>query len=129
MSSFLEDFRTIKPEIDDLLVFCSKANCSDLFIKVGEPPQAYRYGIMYQAVNIIDDIAWYKFSEKAITSELNTRYVREKMVDFSYEVKGYRYRVNCSYSRGKNIATFRMISTRLPSFETLRLDKSVVGKI
>lgn len=127
MSSFLEDFRTIKPEIDDLLVFCSKSNCSDLFIKVGEPPQAYRYGIMYQAVNIIDDIAWYKFSEKAITSELNTRYVREKMVDFSYEVKGYRYRVNCSYSRGKNIATFRMISTRLPSFETLHLDKSVVG--
>lgn len=127
MSDFTTDVRTLSQDIDKLLVFCTKHNCSDLFIKVGEPAMIYRYGILYQTLKPTDEVAWRYFSEKAISSELNAKYVRQKMVDFSYQIDKYRYRVNCGFSTGKNIAVFRMISERLPSFESLKLDDNVVN--
>lgn len=118
--------RTLSQDIDEQLIFCTKNNCSDLFVKVGEPATIYQYGILYNTLNVTDEITWNNFANKAITSEQNAIYVRNKMLDFSYEIKGYRYRVNCSYSQGKKIATFRMISEKLPSFSSLKLDDNVV---
>lgn len=122
-SSFSSSVKALKPRIDDLLIFCSKNNCSDLFLKVGEPPFLYRYGVMYQCQLPLDIIEWNNFTNKAISSELNATYVRQKMVDFSYTVKGFRYRVNAGFSTGKNIAVFRMITDRLPSFQSLKIDE------
>lgn len=126
--NFKSYLRIVKPKIEELLIFCSKYGCSDLFITVGEPAVIYRWGILYQCNGIIDEIAWNEFASVAITSELNTTYVRQKFVDFSYVVKNkYRYRVNAGFSKGKNIATFRMISERIPTFTSLHLDKNVVN--
>lgn len=128
ISDFTTSLNSLPPDVDKILTFCTETSCSDLFIKVGEKAQIYRYGIMYTTNAIIDEISWYNFANKAITSELNTAYVREKMVDFSYSInkngKSYRYRVNAGYSVGKNIATFRMISNNLPSFQSLKIDNN-----
>lgn len=127
MADFTTEVRAQGQNIDKLLSFCTRNNCSDLFIKVGEPAMMYRYGILYQTLHPTDEIAWNEFANRAISSELNTKYVRQKMVDFSYEVGSSRYRVNCGYSTGKHIASFRMISDKLPSFSSLQLDDNVVG--
>ena len=127
----MADFRTqasaLGQDINAMLVFCSQNDCSDLFVKVGEPAQIYRYGVMYQTGRVTDQIAWNTFAKLAITSEENASYVREKMLDLSYQIGEYRYRVNCGFSTGQNIATFRMISARLPSFSSLKLDTNVVS--
>lgn len=119
--------KSLPPDANKMLEFCTENGCSDLFLKVGEPSMIYRYGILYQTQAIFDEIAWNKFANAAITSELNARYVRDKMVDFSYAhpQKHYRYRVNAGFSVGKNIATFRMITNKLPSFQTLKVGKDV----
>lgn len=128
ISDFTTSLKNLPPDVDKILTFCTETSCSDLFIKIGEKAQIYRYGIMYTTNAVIDEISWYNFANKAITSELNAAYVREKMVDFSYSInkngKSYRYRVNAGYSVGKNIATFRMISNNLPSFQSLKIDNN-----
>lgn len=126
-SSFSTLVKSLPPNIDDMLKFCSKNNCSDLFIKVGEKSFIERYGMMYQTQVPIDIIEWNNFTNRAISSELNTVYVRQKMVDFSYSVGKFRYRVNAGFSTGSNIAVFRMITERLPSFQSLKIDEDTVN--
>lgn len=124
-TQFASEVKTLPNDIDEMLKFCTQRKCSDLFIKVGEPPYVYQYGIMYRGQRIVDTITWNKFANKAITSEMNAVYVRTKMLDFQYTVGDYRYRVNASYSQRANMATFRMMTERLPTFDSLGIDKNV----
>ena len=127
---FLYEVKSLPSDVNRMLDFCSKNKCSDLFIKVGEPSRIYRYGVMYTTSSELTQIDWMNFvqSPSAISSEMNAIYVRNKMLDFSYiHPNGkWRYRVNASYSGGKNIATFRMISDKLPTFDSLGMNKDVV---
>ena len=124
--------------IDQLLAFCSENKCSDLYIKVGEQPYINRYGQIIVIPSIPFRIQeWESWSKLAISSERNSTYVREKMLDLTYELlipetsefysrhKLFRYRVSVGYSNNKNIATFRMISPDLPSFKTINYPEAV----
>ena len=124
-AEFRSRVATLPANIDKILLFASQTNCSDVFIEVGKPATLYRFGILYQTTTKISDLEWHQFTDKAISSELNTEYVRSKMLDFSYSLKGYRYRVNCSFSSGNNIATFRMISSKLPTFQSLSIPQEL----
>lgn len=125
MEDFAQKVLGVKPDIDAMLTLATQAGCSDLMVKVGSPAYFYRYGMMYQTRCVIDSRAWSIFQKKAISSEQNAKYVREKMMDFSYELGKYRYRASAGYSGGANICTFRMISEKLPSFESLGLSRDV----
>ena len=127
------------PNINTLLRFCTENKCSDLYIKVGEKPYISKYGLIYQLPCYEVTIKiWQEWANFAISSENNAKYVRQKMLDFSYtipiniknknnedEYSEYRYRVSAGFSFGKNTATFRMISTELPSFENINFPKDV----
>ena len=124
------------PDINKLLKFCTDNKCSDLYIKVGEQPYISRYGRIYKVPSIeLTNKVWGEWAENAITSELNAKYVRQKMLDFSYElplfdednnIKNiYRYRVSAGFSENHNIATFRMISKEAPSFELINFPKDI----
>lgn len=121
------------PNIDELLIFCTDNDCSDLYIKVGEQPFISRWGKLYKipSFNLTTRI-WNDWSKLAITSENNAKYMRQKMLDFSYSIFNekketyYRYRVSTGFSLEKNIATFRMIKQELPSFDTINFPKSAV---
>ena len=128
--------------IDELLNFCTENNCSDLYIKLDEQPYINRYGKIRKVPCLpINSIAWNKWADYAITSENNALYVRNKMLDFAYEVdinenskyykkyNTFRYRVSAGFSRDKNIATFRMISPDLPSFNTINFPKDIAEKL
>ena len=136
----LNQFINQSIDIDELLIFCTENKCSDLYIKVGKVPYITRFGQIYKLPSLkITEKIWNTWAKFAISSEDNSKYVTQKMLDTSYvvetydgklikpnemdkaigELKEYRYRVSCGFSTGKNIATFRMISTELPSFKTL----------
>lgn len=104
--------------INDLLNWCTKNDCSDLFIRVGERPYVNRYGKMI-ALNCapIDTFMWGEWANYAIDSEKNAQYVRDKMYDFAYTYRSYRYRINVGFSQDANILTARMINPFPPAFK------------
>jgi twitching motility protein PilT len=125
-------------QINDLLVFATENNCSDLYIKVGQKPYINRYGKLYEISCMpINDIVWDNWAKIAITSEKNASYVREKMLDLNYKLivpenskfngkyQYFYYRVSVGFSETKNIATFRMITPDLPSFNTINFPNEV----
>lgn len=118
------------PEINKMLIFCTENKCSDLYIKVGEEPYISRYGVIYKVPSFeVTNKVWNEWATYAISSERNSIYVREKMLDFSYELPHnddvYRYRVSSGFSNGKSIATFRMISKNAPSFDNINFPRNI----
>lgn len=128
--TLIEKFNCKMPDVNDLLLFCTKNKCSDLYIKVGKKPYISRYGMIYEVPCYeLTAKLWNDWSKFAITSENNSKYVRQKMLDFSYvipfEEDEFRYRVSAGYSLGKNTATFRMVAKELPSFENINFPTKV----
>lgn len=117
-SSYENGFNNQYVGVDELLVFATENSCSDLFIKVGDRPYVMRYGKMIPLnVQPTTQVQFDDWFNRSITSEANAQYVRKKYYDTSYSVKGYRYRINFSYSQGQNILTARMITPEPPKFE------------
>ena len=114
-AKLIKEFSNKVPNIDDLLIFCTENKCSDLYIKTGEQPYISRYGLLYRVPTFeLTNKLWQEWAKFAISSENNAKYVRQKMLDFSYVIKKkdteYRYRASAGFSLSKNIASFRMIS-------------------
>lgn len=124
--------------IDELLIFTTEHNCSDLYIKVSEQPYISRFGniVKVPCVPISKDL-WSTFYDQYILNELNAGYVRQKLLDTSvainipdtspnyckYPNNKYRYRVSFGFSEEKNIATFRMIKPDQPTFDNINFNK------
>lgn len=120
--------------IEECLVWCSEHDCSDLYVKVYERPFISRYGkiIELPCTPISKDI-WARFYDIYVLNELNAKYVREKLLDISVEVRipdtsthygkydtnFYKYRASFGFSGDRNIATFRMIKPKKPTFDTI----------
>lgn len=150
MANFLIDDISLKMHsfdnkivsIDQLLNFCSENDCSDLYIKIGQNPYISRYGrVMKLPCLPTNNIIWNEWAKIAVSSERNAEYVRQKMLDFAYEITipeeskffgkydKFRYRVTIGFSNEKNIATFRMIRPNLPSFENINFEEKIKEKL
>ncbi len=127
--------------IEDLLIFTTEHNCSDLYIKVFEQPYISRFGkITRIPCKPINKDSWAIFYNKYILNELNAGYVREKLLDTSVSIRVpdtspnynkypnncYRYRVSFGFSEERNIATFRMIKPDKPTFNTINYNKQCI---
>lgn len=124
--------------IDELLVFCTEHGCSDLYIKAGTRPHINKGNQIHEVPCMpINDVAWRQFADIAISAERNTKYVREKMLDFAYSVdvpddskyrdkyREFRYRVSAGFSQRRFTATFRMITPDMPTFESINFPTDV----
>lgn len=127
--------------IEQLLVFATEHNCSDLYIKVGEHPYVSRYGkIIRLPCRELDEDGWHKFYDTKILNEFKSYYVLDKLLDTSVGVRvpeespnyckypnnEYRYRVSFGFSEDNSIATFRMIKPDQPTFETINYNPKCV---
>lgn len=127
--------------IEDLLIFTTEHNCSDLYIKTFECPYISRFGriVRVPCVPITKD-TWSIFYDKYILNELNAGYVRQKLLDTSVSIRVpetsanygkypnncYRYRVSFGFSEERNVATFRMIKPDQPTFDTINYNEKCV---
>ena len=127
--------------IEELLIFATEHNCSDLYIKLWENPYISRFGriCMVPCTPITKDI-FNVFYSKYILNELNAGYVRQKLLDTSVAIRipedspnfglfpnnVYRYRVSFGFSEEKNVATFRMIKPEQPTFDTINYNPKCV---
>lgn len=137
----IEELRKKTLSIEELLIFTTEHNCSDLYIKVFDYPYISRYGkIIKLPCSPISRDAWSIFYDKYILNELNAGYVRQKLLDTSVAIRvpetsenygkypnnQYRYRVSFGFSEERNIATFRMIKPEQPTFETINYNNKCI---
>lgn len=133
-SDDMQQFLKRDVPVEELLIYASETNCSDLYLKVFEQPYISRFGkIVRIPCAPITKQNWMNFYDKYILQELNAKYVRSKLLDTSIEVRipenspnynkydnlYYRYRTSLGFSEGVNIATFRMIRPEDPTFENI----------
>lgn len=139
-----EDIMELKKRnmsIEELLVFTTEHNCSDLYIKVFEQPYISRFGkIVRVPCTPITKDTWQTFYDRYILNELNAGYVRQKLLDTSVAIRVpetspnygkypnnvYRYRVSFGFSEEKNVATFRMIKPEQPTFTTINYNDKCI---
>ena len=142
-----EDIQSLNKQtmsIEELLVFATEHNCSDLYIKTFEQPYISRFGKITKVpcVPITKD-TWSIFYDKYILNELNASYVRQKLLDTSVAIRipetspnygkypnnVYRYRVSFGFSEERNVATFRMIKPEQPTFDTINYNDKCVAAL
>ena len=128
--------------IEELLIFATENDCSDLYIKVFDYPYVSKFGkIIRLPCQPTSKEQWNKFYDRQILKELNAGYVREKLLDTSVEIYipetspnygklgdifTYRYRVSFGFSEERHIATFRMIKPHQPTFDTINYNEKCV---
>ena len=128
-----------KKTIEDLLVFATEHKCSDLYIKVDDPPYLARFGKKYRVpCRNIDKQLWKEFYDNYISNELKQVYVSERLLDTSVAIRvpetspnfetmvHYRYRVSFGFSQSKNWAVFRMIKPEKPTFDTINYNPKCI---
>ena len=126
------EFNKRSASIEELLIFATQHDCSDLYIKVTEYPYMSRYGNIYKVPCYpTSKELWSNFAEIYVSNERNDSYVHNKQLDLSVEVyvpedkldedmnTKYRYRCALGFSEEKNIATFRMIKSKTITFDTI----------
>ncbi len=110
--------------LEDILRFGVQRNCSDVHLKAGAPPLFRLYGDLYPATNVPpltpEDTQRLVFS--ILPPEKREEFERRKEVDFAFTIPDLaRFRVNVLMQRGTVEAIFRIIPTRIPTFEELGL--------
>lgn len=127
-----KEFNKRTVSIEELLIFATQHDCSDLYIKVTEYPYLSRYGNIYRVpCTPTSKDVWSTFADLYVSNERNDGYVHNKQLDLSVEVyvpedkldkdytSKYRYRCALGFSEEKNVATFRMIKPKKLTFDNI----------
>lgn len=127
-----KEFNKRTVSIEELLIFATQHDCSDLYIKVTEYPYLSRYGNIYRVpCTPTSKDVWSTFADIYVSNERNDGYVHNKQLDLSVEVyvpedkldkdynSKYRYRCALGFSEEKNVATFRMIKPKKITFDNI----------
>lgn len=127
-----KEFNKRTTSIEELLIFATQHDCSDLYIKVTEYPYLSRYGNIYRVpCTPTSKDVWSTFADIYVSNERNDGYVHNKQLDLSVEVyvpedkldkdytSKYRYRCALGFSEEKNVATFRMIKPKKITFNNI----------
>lgn len=130
----IQQFYKKEVPIEQLLIWCSTNDASDLYIKEWSQPYISRFGKIVKIPCLpTTRNVWMDFYDLYVKEELNAKYVREKMLDTSTEIRipddnpyygkfdknFFRYRTSLGFSENNRIATFRMIRPEDPTFDTI----------
>lgn len=120
----LEDVQTKK--LNQYLSYMVAHGGSDLHVKSGSQIRARFNGELVKLTNDILSHADGIALAKELLRTQFTRFVEEKSLDFAYKLnEDYRFRVNIFFQVDGVSAVFRVIPTKLPTFESLKLPSAV----
>ncbi len=123
-SQVSENIRPISElHIDDLLRECVERKGSDLHITVGLPPTVRIDGeLVSLSYARLEDNDTRRLVYDVLSVDQLKQYEMTHELDFAYGVKGVaRFRFNVYMQRGAVAVAMRVIPSRIPSFEDLRL--------
>jgi len=109
--------------IDELLHLVVKQNSSDLHLAVGLPPVLRVHGKLLQApYDIFTPQTAQRIVYDILTDEQIQKFESTFELDFSYALgRTSRFRVNIFRDRGTVAAAFRVIPTKIPTLDDLKL--------
>lgn len=111
-------------QLKELLETTIKEEASDLHISVGCPPMLRIVGRLVPVLNekkLLAADTW-GIAQVLMTEEQKTRFLKEKEIDFSYEVEGRgRFRINVFFQSGNISIALRLIPTKIKTIEELNL--------
>lgn len=109
--------------LNDLLNLVIENEASDLHITVGTPPVIRVDGELIQTdLDVLTPMDTRSLIYNMLTAEQQKEFEDKLELDLSYSVHGFgRFRVNVYKQRGCIGAAFRVIPTKIPTLEELRL--------
>jgi twitching motility protein PilT len=117
--------------LEELLDEMVKRGASDLHISVGSPPRFRVDGALtattYETLTKEDT---QRLIYSILTDEQKAKFERDWELDFSFGVQDLgRFRTNVFYQRGSIAAVFRLIPTRIRTFEELGLPRKICEEL
>ncbi len=109
--------------IDDLLTECVERGGSDLHLTVGLPPTIRLHGHLTPLpYTVLTEHDTRRLVYEALNDQHLEHFERHRDLDFAYSVKGVaRFRFNVYMQKGAVAAAMRVIPSKIPSVESLRL--------
>ena len=125
--------------IEELLIFATENNCSDVYITLTKVPYVSKFGkIIKLPCFPVSKENWTDFYTNYVLNEDNSEFVVQKTFDSSIEVRipednpnyekyfYYRYRVSFGFSRRNKTAIFRMIKPQKPTFDNINYNPQCI---
>lgn len=115
-------------KLDHLLSTAVEKKASDLHIAVGKPPILRMDGVLVAMKDqkILTPEAVEEMVFDALSTEERDRFIKEKELDISYEIKNLsRFRVNIHWEKGNIGLVARVVSSLTPTMEELDMPKVV----
>ncbi|TSC90924.1 MAG: twitching motility protein PilT [Parcubacteria group bacterium Gr01-1014_2] len=108
--------------LNELLTYTAEKKASDLHLSPGYPPAIRLHGQLtpLNDYEVLDGATIVGLTEAAL-GNYKARFLAEKEVDFSYSLGEARFRTNVYITKGLPAATFRFLSSKIPSIEELNL--------
>jgi twitching motility protein PilT len=115
--------------LNDLLNLVVDNDASDLHLTVGTPPILRVDGeLIATDLDVLTPMDTRSLIYNMLTAEQQKSFERDLELDISYSVHGFgRFRVNVYKQRGCIAAAFRVIPSKIPSLQELRIDQAVAG--
>jgi twitching motility protein PilT len=113
--------------LNELFNVATSKKASDLHLTVNRRPILRIDGQLYE----IEDEPVLKPKElektllEALTLEQKEKFLKNKELDFSYEVKGARFRVNLHFEKGNTGLVARVIPPTIPTLEEIKMPEIV----
>ncbi len=113
--------------LNDLLNLVIENGASDLHLTVGTPPVIRVDGELIQTdLDVLTPMDTRSLIYNMLTAEQQKEFEENMELDLSYSVHGFgRFRVNVYKQRGCIGAAFRIIPTKIPTLEELRLPEKL----
>lgn len=113
--------------LNDLLNLVVDNDASDLHLTVGCPPILRVDGeLIATDLDVLTPMDTRSLIYNMLTAEQQKSFERDLELDISYSVHGFgRFRVNVYKQRGCIAAAFRVIPSKIPTIEELRIDPHV----
>ncbi len=113
--------------LNDLLNLVIENEASDLHITVGTPPVIRVDGELIQTdLDVLTPMDTRSLIYNMLTSEQQKEFEEKLELDISYSVHGFgRFRVNVYKQRGCIASAFRIIPTKIPTLEELKMPQKL----
>lgn len=114
----------MKNNLDDILAAGIKVRASDIHLVVGQPPIVRVDGELHslKGFEVIEETDTQGFATDMLVKPQRERFYQEKELDTSYEIDdGTRFRVNFHWAAGHICIAIRVLSSSVPSMDTLNM--------
>ena len=111
--------------IERILEFARGNNCSDIHLSYGLPPIFRINGDVVRSDFELSNEEIFKMIN-SLLDDNQKKLLQEKIdVDFAFEKRGLRYRVNVYYQQGSIAAAIRLLNDTIPTLEKLDLPPAI----